>query len=90
MSKFPRRGPKTFSCCCAAQTFLGLNCDPVIFGAGSAPGKHTAVIILSKVLSVDEDNYIYILKGCKCMTEIIFSKVLSADGNNYEVVSIRP
>ena len=37
MSKFPRRGPKTFSCRCAAQTFLGLNCDPVIFGAGSAP-----------------------------------------------------
>ena len=39
MSKFPRRGPKTFSCRCAAQTFLGLNCDPVIFGAGSAPDR---------------------------------------------------
>ena len=40
MSKFPRRGPKTFSCRCGAQTFLGLNCDPVIFGAGSAPADY--------------------------------------------------
>ena len=40
MSKFPRRGLKTFSCRCAAQTFLGLNCDPVIFGAGSAPDRY--------------------------------------------------
>ena len=42
-----------------------------------------AVIILSKVLSADDHNYIYILKFCKRMAIIILSNVLSVDDYNY-------
>ena len=42
------------------------------------------ILILSKMLSADDDNY-EIFEGCKRMTIIIFNKVLSADNDNYKI-----
>ena len=79
MSKFPRRGPKTFSCRCAAQTFLGLNCDPVIFGAGSAPGERVDPnssirdsYRSSAFSDIEVSKHVIILSKVKCRNSLTY------------------